>query len=134
MDKKILLKVLDKKRQAIFPELAALFQNKEHYLAGGTALALQIGHRESFDFDIFGNKEITFHFKNKILWQKPFNYDITLGRRGNYRDYFDLYVVIKNGYATIKEIIKWCQKKYGAIFSERMFLGTACIFRGFRGR
>jgi hypothetical protein len=30
---------------------------KEHYLAGGTALALQIGHRKSTDIDIFTNKK-----------------------------------------------------------------------------
>ena len=27
----------------------------EFYLAGGTGLALQIGHRDSFDFDFFSN-------------------------------------------------------------------------------
>jgi hypothetical protein len=30
---------------------------KEHYLAGGTALALQIGHRKSVDIDLFANKK-----------------------------------------------------------------------------
>ena len=176
MKDKIILEILDKKRQSIFKELTALFQDKKYYLAGGTALALQIGHRESFDFDIFRNKEITFHSKNKILryfsknhlintlvdtsdelsvvlddeikitvlnyfWDPIFPSiksrdfipllsikDIActkayaLGRRGNYRDYFDLYIIIKDGYASIWEIIKWCKKKYGDIFSERMFL------------
>lgn len=27
------------------------------YLAGGTGLALQLGHRKSFDFDFFTSKE-----------------------------------------------------------------------------
>lgn len=36
------------------------------YLAGGTALALQIGHRFSFDFDFFTRKE----FDEKILVQR----------------------------------------------------------------
>ena len=31
---------------------------KEYYLAGGTGLALQIGHRESVDFDFFTSNEI----------------------------------------------------------------------------
>lgn len=31
----------------------------EYYLAGGTALALQIGHRISIDFDFFSKKEIS---------------------------------------------------------------------------
>ncbi len=43
--------ILDKKRQDLLPRLAQL--KNEFYLAGGTALALQIGHRDSVDFDFF---------------------------------------------------------------------------------
>ncbi len=32
--------------------------NNNYYLAGGTALALQIGHRKSFDLDFFTQKDI----------------------------------------------------------------------------
>lgn len=48
--------ILDKKRINLLP----LFRNfkKEFYLAGGTALALQIGHRDSDDFDFFCKKDI----------------------------------------------------------------------------
>lgn len=48
--------ILDQKRLALLP----LFQSfKEYfYLAGGTALALQIGHRDSVDFDFFCEKDI----------------------------------------------------------------------------
>lgn len=48
--------ILDKKRLDIFP----LFRNfkDSFYLAGGTALALQIGHRDSVDFDFFSQKDI----------------------------------------------------------------------------
>lgn len=46
----------------------------------------------------------------------------SLGRRENYRDYFDLYAIINGGFASLKEIIRWSTKKYGEIFSERMFL------------
>jgi len=176
MKDKIIWEILDKKRQNIFKELSVVFQDKGFYLAGGTALALQIGHRESFDFDVFINKEISFHLKNKVIKYFKKNYSIktlvdtsdelsivldddikltvlnyfwdpifpliqthhiipllsikdiastkayALGRRGSYRDYFDLYVIIKNKLATIKDIVKWCNKKYGDIFSERMFL------------
>jgi len=31
---------------------------KGYYLVGGTSLALQLGHRESVDIDLFGNEEI----------------------------------------------------------------------------
>ena len=43
--------VLDSKRQALLPALEAF--KDTFYLAGGTALALQIGHRVSIDFDFF---------------------------------------------------------------------------------
>lgn len=174
MKKKTFLYILNPQRQAILKALTLAF-GKDYYLAGGTALALQIGHRESFDFDLFSNKEVAFAVKKKAIktfaGYKPqtlvdtsdelslvlggdvkltlLNYfwgplfplvkapglipllsikDIAatkayaLGRRGNYRDYFDLYVIIKNGHADIPGIVKWCQKKYGDVFSERMFL------------
>jgi hypothetical protein len=41
--------------------LTALMSNPyfgEFYLVGGTSLALQIGHRESVDIDLFGHKEL----------------------------------------------------------------------------
>lgn len=41
--------------------------DNEYYLAGGTALALRLGHRKSIDLDYFINKEIdTLKLKNKI--------------------------------------------------------------------
>src|SRR3989338_1456702 len=46
---------LDDKRRALLPALGAFKQ--EFYLAGGTALALQIGHRVSVDFDFFTEKD-----------------------------------------------------------------------------
>ena len=44
--------ILDKKRRQILPTLAVL-KSDGFYLAGGTALALQLGHRTSFDFDFY---------------------------------------------------------------------------------
>lgn len=35
---------------------------KDFYLAGGTALALQFGHRKSFDFDFFTQKKFNVNF------------------------------------------------------------------------
>ena len=61
---KIHLELLDKKRQKIFFSLS-YFKN-DSYLAGGTALALQINHRKSEDFDIFINKPIDNNFRLKI--------------------------------------------------------------------
>lgn len=44
--------ILDDARRAFLPELE-LVRSRGFYLAGGTALALQIGHRDSVDFDFF---------------------------------------------------------------------------------
>lgn len=44
--------ILDEKRLAILPKLK-FARERGFYLAGGTALALQIGHRDSIDFDFF---------------------------------------------------------------------------------
>ncbi len=57
--------VLNEKQRAILPKLANALKETDLYLAGGTALALQVGHRPSIDFDWFGNEigdpEILFH-------------------------------------------------------------------------
>lgn len=48
--------ILDKKRRDVLPLLKSF---KDYfYLAGGTALALQIGHRDSVDFDFFTKNKI----------------------------------------------------------------------------
>ncbi len=44
--------ILDKKRKDILP-LLKRFSDDGFYLAGGTGLALQLGHRDSIDFDFF---------------------------------------------------------------------------------
>lgn len=57
--------VLNEKQKKILPQLAAAVAGTDLYLAGGTALALQVGHRPSIDFDWFGSRigdaEILFH-------------------------------------------------------------------------
>lgn len=54
---------MDKVAKVIFETL-----DKDFYLAGGTALALRIGHRKSIDLDYFINKDFdTLQLKNNIL-------------------------------------------------------------------
>lgn len=54
---------MEKISQIIFNDFES-----DYYLAGGTAIALQIGHRKSIDLDYFINKNIdTFLLKNQIL-------------------------------------------------------------------
>ena len=48
-------KAFIKQAAALFPSFAKL---EGFYLVGGTALALQIGHRLSVDFDLFSFQEL----------------------------------------------------------------------------
>jgi hypothetical protein len=45
--------ILDQKRKDILPLLKSISFDDGFYLAGGTGLALQMGHRDSIDFDFF---------------------------------------------------------------------------------
>lgn len=56
--------ILDTKRKNILSKLANITNG--FYLAGGTALALQLGHRDSIDFDFFSPTE----FSNAKLFEK----------------------------------------------------------------
>lgn len=57
--------ILDPERKKVLLKLAAF--KKEFYLAGGTALALQIGHRDSLDFDFFRKEDFdTSKLFNKV--------------------------------------------------------------------
>ena len=64
MEKELKLSILDKKRRDLLPLLKE-FKDK-FYLAGGTALAFQLGHRSSDDFDFFSFE----HFKIEALQKK----------------------------------------------------------------
>ncbi len=63
--------ILDEKRLNILPLLEEFKDN--FYLAGGTALALQLGHRDSIDFDFFTKNDINtqkLFEKIKIIFQQ----------------------------------------------------------------
>lgn len=162
--------VLDQQNRNIFFKLKAF---PGFYLAGGTALALQIGHRKSVDFDLFSEKEISnkiFAKVNKVFADKTITPSVnnldeltvfvsdlkitflkypfavisdliiyeevgllsvkeiaaakayTIGRRGSFKDYIDLYFIISEGHSSLKEIIEISEKKYGKEFHARLFL------------
>jgi len=50
---RLYLETLDDKQLALLPTLAPFSAEEGFYLAGGTAVALQLGHRHSVDFDFF---------------------------------------------------------------------------------
>ena len=163
---------LTKKGLELLPKLK---QFEGFYLAGGTALALQIGHRTSVDFDLFcqdnipkkllvevtkifpefkgdispliNNPEelsllinevkITFLnypfpvLNNFVDWDGLKMLDIpelsatkayTIGRRGLFKDYIDLFFVLSGNYANLDQIMQLADKKYGKEFNSRLFL------------
>ena len=56
--------ILNKDQKKILPLLSKGLLRRDLYMAGGTALALQTGHRPSIDFDFFapqiGNPDLLF--------------------------------------------------------------------------
>ncbi len=167
---KIYLELLDNDRLIVFNKLKA-FKN-EGYLAGGTALALQLHHRTSEDFDVFTNREIDNKLRLKVknifgnvtfsvnstdqisfithngarvtfLWYyfKPLNPTVptaslslasiddialdkaqTIGRRAVWRDYVDVYYLLKNKYVDFDKIIKMAHEKFKGEFVSTQFL------------
>ncbi len=169
--------ILDNKRQALLDGLLPF--TKDFVLAGGTGLALQIGHRKSFDFDFFSQEHIAKNFLEKLsqairiasisvdsedeltfftrddvkvtFLYYPFSHaypplnvkenfrlftvqDIacqkayTVGRRGEYRDYFDLYTILKKDYISFPDLIKITKQLYQGIFDEKLFLEQLVYF------
>jgi len=162
--------ILNEGRKAIFEKLAVF--SKYGYLAGGTALALQIGHRQSVDFDIFTYKPLTtslitrikteLHPKEVILNQQDqYSFSVekgieitfiwfeqklldpvvltsslplasirdisankayTIGRRALWRDYVDMFWILKYEYLTFPDILDSAKQKYGIEFVETQFL------------
>ncbi|HRE41700.1 MAG TPA: nucleotidyl transferase AbiEii/AbiGii toxin family protein [Ignavibacteria bacterium] len=59
--------ILPEIQKQLFQKFSKLEFLIDYYLAGGTALALQIGHRKSIDFDFFSQKDINlFNLKNSL--------------------------------------------------------------------
>lgn len=174
---KIHLELLDKKRQELLQKLIP--EITDFVLSGGTALALQLVHRKSFDFDFFSSSkisnklleklsqtieinnvvvdnpdELTFFTKNNIkvtfLYYpfKPSSSPIkakngllyfpakeialqkayVIGRRGEYRDYFDLYIIFKKSIISLNQLIPAAKKVYGNLFDEKLFLEQLVYF------
>ena len=46
----------------------------------------------------------------------------TIDRRGSYKDYIDLFFLIRGGYVTTEELVTLGEKKYGDAFNARLFL------------
>lgn len=66
------LEILAPPQHDVYPVLGKL--DAAYYLAGGTAVALQIGHRQSIDFDCFTDKPIH-HDKLRRLFRESLGID-----------------------------------------------------------
>ncbi|PIP28089.1 MAG: hypothetical protein COX29_03095 [Candidatus Moranbacteria bacterium CG23_combo_of_CG06-09_8_20_14_all_35_22] len=160
--------ILSKEQIELLPLLG--FANRGFGLVGGTAVALQIGHRRSIDFDLFSYKEFKnkelqkkierftkikktlvnrkgeytffandvkitfFNFTYKIEYKKNFDRIIkipdlltlsamkafALGQRAKWKDYVDLYFIMKD-FHTCKEIAKKAEELFGGEFNEKLF-------------
>ncbi len=162
--------ILTKEQVEMLPIVAKF--SRQFALVGGTAIALQIGHRESIDFDLFTihdkpfknqelrkkisemrkidsvvvNKlgEFTFVINNVkfTFFQYPFELTYTeklddiirmpdlltlaamkahaLGQRAKWKDYVDLYFIMKDFHG-LNEIIKKAKKLFGNEFNTKMF-------------
>jgi hypothetical protein len=167
--------ILTTAQKKTFESLKAF--SKYGLLGGGTALALQLAHRKSYDFDVFNSKPISKRFllkvrdhfervqtlvdtSDELSLVTPFGVKISflfypfhplykiipthglsihswkdialdkaysIGRRGEWRDYVDLYFCMKNGFS-LEGIIKGARKKFRDLFSEKLFLSQLCYF------
>lgn len=164
------LEILDPKRLDVFNSLSGF--KRYGVLGGGTAIALQIKHRKSYDFDIFLEQsipeELVSNVKSlfptfQILREETNQFDFvvqdeikltflkhafpplhppvktnsislfslkdlasnkaaTIGRRGVWRDYVDLFSLIKNGVSSLEDIIFETEKRFEGEFNKRLFL------------
>ena len=165
------LESLDKYRLEIFKQLRRF--SSLGVLAGGTAIALQIGHRKSYDFDIFTHKplekglfrklktifgggvlktyeskvqlnvtvgenvKVTFYYDGYgpsldtiktdgidllDLGDLASNKALTLGGRGQWRDYVDIYFLIKEKWVRLESVIDMAENRFGGEFSRKLFL------------
>ncbi|RJQ53151.1 MAG: hypothetical protein C4530_18290 [Desulfobacteraceae bacterium] len=157
-----------------------LFSNiSGFFLAGGTAISLQIGHRRSIDFDLASFEPIDpFKLERSLMKKKfeiqkvftatsdeysilmesvrltffnfPFQIDhpiewkkcrmtmpdivglgamkaYALGRRNRWKDYVDLYYLLRD-HVTIESMIEKANTTFSRNFNEKLFREQLCFF------
>ena len=60
------MKAVDEGQRELLLELMQADFLSEHYLAGGTNLALRFGHRHSVDLDLFCNRDLDLSYSNMV--------------------------------------------------------------------
>ncbi|MDR1756461.1 MAG: nucleotidyl transferase AbiEii/AbiGii toxin family protein [Culturomica sp.] len=160
--------ILSKEQVELLPLMRQF--RREFYLVGGTAIALQLGHRRSVDFDLFKLSKInTTRTLNKLdaaklsyivtrrvseqinlvlnhvkltFFQYPYVVEANvvfenvfrmpdlltlaamkayaLGRRSKWKDYVDLYFLLRDHY-TLDHIAQKADLLFGQMFSGKLF-------------
>ena len=169
------LEILNKEQHDLLPFIKKY--SKNYYLAGGTAIALHLGHRVSFDFDLFTESKVNLvslkkqvldsGFTSTVIVQKtdqihftinsvkftffqfPFSIEATqyhqkyfripelltlaamkafaLGGRGKWKDYVDLYFMLKMHF-TITEISNKAKELFTDAFNPILFIKQLCYY------
>jgi hypothetical protein len=168
--------ILSERQIALLPLIRQF--SGDFYLAGGTAVALHIGHRRSLDFDLFTEEKIQRRsIQNKItscgfqvekllyeafdqmhmmvngikvtffsypfpvaredrfqdVIQMPALPDLAamkafaLGGRGKWKDYIDLYFLLKF-HLNLGQIIRQAEKLFGGMFNAKLFCEQLSYF------
>ncbi len=175
---KLHLDILDSKRQEVFGQLRNM--PPSFVLGGGTAIALQIRHRQSYDFDFFSpvsivstllpsfkeifpgfdirpvidnGDELTVLLDEEVkisciaypfsplhpiveadgvrlfdLRDLASNKAYTIGRRGVWRDYVDLFFLLKNAHLNLRDIVSEAERRFSGSFDAKLFLGQLVYF------
>ena len=160
--------ILSKEQKELLPLIRQF--KREFYLVGGTAIALQIGHRRSIDFDLFKMSKLNASKTIKKMDTAKFSYIVTrrvseqinmvmnavkitfyqypyaieanvdfennlrmpdlltlaamkayaLGRRAKWKDYIDLYFLLRDFY-TLDQITQKADKLFGQMFIGKLF-------------
>lgn len=80
-----------------------------------------------YPFPIEANGKFENYIKLPGLLQLAAMKAYALGRRSKWKDYVDLYFIIKDHHI-ISEIIKQAEAIYGELFSEKLFRAQLCFF------
>jgi len=170
------LEILSNQQRELLPFVAHF--KRSYYLVGGTAIALQIGHRRSIDFDLFTAKKLNKSRIRQKVFELPYSkktlfddvdqahfyinevkatffyypYPVehlemlngvismpsllslsamkafALGRRAKWKDYVDLYFMLKNHFS-VKEISMEAERIFGHLFSEKLFRGQLAFHK-----
>src|SRR3989338_2218984 len=113
------LDIMDNTRQQIFEKLPV--HTKNYCLSGGTGLALV---HELIQLE----NGIQVASIDEIAAQKAY----TIGRRGEYRDYFDVHAILTRTPITLSTIIRDSERKYGTLFNSKLFLEQLVYFTDLR--